>query len=380
MTKSWAKDKALNMSVILWKGSEQIPLDDIVTSVTWSGDVQQAARKLDLAVSNTIDGRKQAMQIPKGSEISFRSDGAEIFRGVVFAERIDSSGQMTVTAYDENIYLTKSTDSKKFVKKTASAIIASLCKEFGVPHGTIADTGFVIPKLILRDKTLFEMMVTALTVTYRQTGRRFFIFSKNGKLQVSERKNVVARINLERGLNILDASFSSSIEEMKTKVKVVGEQAVGKTRKEISTVAQDAALINKFGVMQHLENMSGDVTPSQIQQRAKELLKQLAVISDESALNCIGHDSVISGAAVYAFEPMTGIAGSYYVSSDSHEYSGGLHSMSITISATDDLPLMEYEPPYEPEEKQAKAKKKPKQKDGSNIVDLIFNAKGVGGK
>jgi hypothetical protein len=383
----YAKDRALDISVVLINGEdEEIYLDDIVKSVSWSGDVKQASRKLDVSISNTVDGKRREFWIELGGEISFRSNGEEVFHGVVFADRIDNKGQMTITAYDENIYLTKSKDSKKFVGKTASAIISSLCTEFGVPAGKIEDTGFVIPKLILRDKTLWEMMVTALTVTYRQTGRRFFIFSKNGKLQVSERKNVVAKVNLERGLNILDATFSSSIEEMKTKVKVTGEQEITtkgkdgkekKDKKEIEAKAEDAELIKRFGIMQHLENMSGNVTPSQIQQRAKELLKQFGVITDETSLNCFGVDEVISGSAVYAYEPMTGIAGSFYVSSDTHNYSNGVHTMSINITATDDLPLMEYEPPEEPEEKKKKSKKKKKGKNSSSVVDLIFNAKGV---
>lgn len=386
----WTKDRALDISVVLLNGDEEIYLDEIVKSVTWSGDVQQASRQLEVALSNTTDGIRREFNIEKGGEISFRSEGEELFRGIVVADKIDIKGQMSLTAYDENFYLTKSKDSKRFVSKTATQIIASLCEEFGVPYGAIEDTGFVIPKLILRDKSIWEMIVTALTITYRQTGRRFFVFSKQGKLYVSERKNVVARIRLERGLNILGAEYSSTMEEMKTRVKVVGEQEItvmkdgeeAKDKQEITAEAEDPELINRFGILQHLESMSGDVTPSEIQQRANELLAQLAVITDDARLDCLGEDSVLSGGAIYAYEPMTGIIGSFYVSSDSHTYANGLHTMAISLSATDDLPLMEYEPPEEPEEKAKKAKKpkdpKKSKKSETDIVDLIFNAKGVG--
>ncbi|MFS0841172.1 hypothetical protein [Paenibacillus sp. 1P03SA] len=370
-------------------------VDDIVKSVTWSGDTKQASRKLEVQLSNTLDGRTRALDIQLGAEIRFYSDSEELFRGIIFSHKIDSSGQMSLTAYDENIYLAKNKDSKKFVKKTASAIIKSLCSEFGIPTGVVEDTGYIIPKLILRDKTLWEIMVTALTVTYHQTGRKYFIYAREGKLNLSARKDVVAKINLETGLNIVDASFSASIEEMRTQVKVVGElkgkDSKGKeTKTEISASAKNDALIKRFGVMQHLESMSGDVTRSQIEQRAKELLKQLAVITDQSTLNCLGVDDVVSGGAVYAYEPLTGIQGSYYVSADSHSWQSGNHTMSITITATDDLPLMEYEPPDEekPEKKSSKKsaeKKKKKSKgtkkkkpDAAEIkVNSILNARGT---
>lgn len=400
---SYAKTSAMDISVSVGIDGQRVVIDELVNSVTWSGDTQQASRKLDVKISNTINGRSRALNIQKGSEIRFTSKGEELFRGMIFADKLDSSGQMSITAYDENIFLTKNKDSKKFVKKTATAIIKSLCSEFGIAVGNVVDTGYIIPKLILRDKTLWEMMVTALTVTYHQTGRKYFIFAKGGKLNVSARKDVVAKINLETGLNILDASYSASIEEMRTKVKVVGEVKSGKdskgneTKKEISATAKDDKLITKFGLMQHMENMSGDVTKSQIEQRAKELLKQLAVITDEATLNCLGVDEVTSGGAVYAYEPMTGIQGGFYVSSDSHTWQSGNHTMNISLTATDDVPLMEYDPPSEESsttkkstttKKSAAAKKKSskgttkKKTTGPSAAELkvqsILNAKGVG--
>lgn len=404
---TYAKKSAMNISIsVIIEGQRQI-IDDLVKSVKWSGDTQQSCRKLDVDISNTVDGRRRALNIQKGSEVRLLSAGVELFRGTIFADKIDSNGQYSITAYDDNTYLNRNKDTKKYVGKTATAIIKSICSEFGIPAGTIADTGYLIPKLILRDKTLWEMMVTALTVTYHQTGRKYYIFSKGGKLHVSARKDVVAKINLETGLNIVDASFAASIEDMRTKVKVYGEAKGAKDAKgneskaEITATAKDDRLIAKFGLMQHTENMSGDVTKSQIEQRAKELLKQLGVITDESSLNCLGIDDVISGCSVYAYEPMTGIKGGYYVSADSHTWQSGNHLMNIKITATDDVPLMEYEPPDEEsaakksaakkkkrskgrkrkttsKEKKAKKSKQSKPSAAEIKVNAILNAKGVG--
>jgi len=339
-------------------------IDSLVKSVTWSGDIAQASRKLTVKLSNTLDGRTQALKFEHGKELRFISDNVELFVGPVFSFDIDHRGQMSVTAYDENTYLTRNQDTRIFRGKTASGIVKQLCSEFGIPTGTIADTGYVIPKLILRDKTLWEMMITALTYTRKQTGRRFFISSRGGKLHLLERKDQAVRFVIENGVNLLSASYSQSIEDMRTQVKVIGGDP---EKKPITITVKSADLVKRFGIMQHLENVDSDLTPSQIKQRANQLLTDLGTIDDDATVEALGIDEVYAGKAIYVFEPMTGITGSYYVQADTHMYEGGLHTMSLTLSATDELPELQYEEPVER-----------KRKGGGDSVDFIFGAKGTG--
>jgi hypothetical protein len=312
----------------------------IVSVVEWSGDVMSAYRSLYLTWSNTLDGRKRLFTFEKGAEIRFFNDNAELFRGVVFADNIDSKGRHYVTAYDENVYLTKSIDTRKFTNMKASDIVRRLCRDFGIPMGTIADTGYVIPKLILRDKTLYEMIITALTETRKHTGRRFVVLNKNGKLTLQERKSQVTQFVLENGVNITHAQYFQSIEDLKTQVKVIGGDP---DKNPTVTVVKDNALAKKFGVMQHLENVDSDLTKSQIEQLARQLLKERGTIDDEAIVEAIGIDEVIAGTSVYVKEPMTGIVGGYYVITDTHRYENGAHTMTVTLSATDELPTLEYE-------------------------------------
>lgn len=320
---------------VLYDGS---PL--LVDRVTWSGDVTQAARKLEVSFVNTTDGRTQVRRIEHGKELRFLYNGSELFRGVVFVHRIQDSGMMTVTAYDENTYLTRNYDTRKFTGMTASAIVKRLCNDFAIETGTIADTGYVIPKLVLRDKSIWDMMITALTYSRKQTGRRFFIYSREGKLHLSERKDAVVRWVLENGRNITSASYSQSIEDMRTQVKVIGGDP---EKKPIIATVKNDALIQRFGIMQHLENVDPDMTRSQVEQRAKQLLDELGTIEDDAQVQALGNPEVTSGSAVYVRESMTGIVGGFYISNDSHTFANGSHTMSVTLSATDDLPTMEYE-------------------------------------
>lgn len=319
-------------------------IDNLVESITWSGDIMRCARRLDVTLNNTTDGIKPAIIFEEGRELRLiYDDGTELFRGIIFYQSIDIRGRVSITAYDENIYLTKNVDTRKFVNMKASDIIRRLCNDFGIETGTIVDTGYVIPKMILREYTLWDMMVTALTETRKQTGRQYYIYSQGGRLHVAERKQQIASLIIESGTNIIHASYYRSIEELRNRIKVIAGTEDGASH----VIAKDQALIDRYGLMQHVETIDKDATSSELKQRANELLSELGVIDDEATVEVIGDVNVKAGMSAYIVEPMTGILGGYYVSTDEHTFVGGTHKMYLTLTATDELPTLEYKPPAE---------------------------------
>jgi hypothetical protein len=208
-----------------------------------------------------------------------------------------------------------------------------LCSDYGIPVGSIADTGYVIPSLIIQDKSLYDTILQALTLTKNQTGRRFFISSSAGKFYLQPLASTSSKYVIEVGTNLTDASYSKSIEDTVTQVKVLG----GKN--DVYVVKKkDATLAAKYGIMQAIETMDEKATKAQVEQRASALLKEKAVINDQASVDALGVDDVITGVKVTVHEPMTGLSGSYYVSSDTHTYENGNHTMSLELSYTYDLP------------------------------------------
>lgn len=309
-------------------------VSEFVKSVDWSGHTGKFNRQISVSLINTIDGRKRAFKVSEGDMISFGWEGKTLFIGIIFAFDADEEGNMSITAYDPNIYLVKSNDIRKFTNMKASDIVKKLAKDFGIPTGTITNTGYVIPRLIFRDKSLFDMILTALTLTRKQTGKRFFIGNDNGKLTLKSPADSKNRFVLQAGSNLTGASYSRSIEDTKTQIKVTG----GNKKKPITSVVNNTSLRNKFGVLQHVEEMDEKATASQVKQRAATLLKEMAVINDQANVESIGIVEVISGTAIYVAEPLSSIAGSYFISSDSHTFTNGMHTMSLELSKSNDLP------------------------------------------
>lgn len=340
----------MNISVIYNGANGDTYLDEIVQSVTWFGDIYVAHRTLTITLLNTRDGNGPAETYEVGREVRFYSEGAERFRGFIFRTEIDQVGTLTITAYDESVYLAKNTDTKRFVNVTASQVVRTLCTEFDIEAGEIADTGYVIPKLILNNMTLWNMMTTALTVTYRQTGRRYFIYASVGRLNLVERNARLATNAIESATNLMTACYSQSIEDLRNQVRVIAGDINDPEKRPIIETVRDDESVARFGLMQALEQADSDAAAAEIKQLAAQRLADLNVIDDEATITALGYDDTYAGVSVYVYEPMTQIMGGYYVTADTHTYSAGLHTMALTLSATDDLPTMEYVPPYEPKE------------------------------
>lgn len=324
------------ISVIL---NNKLDISAFVVSANLSGDSNKFNRDLSLDVNMTQDGRTRGITIVEGDVLVFRSYGVVRFIGYVFATERKSDGMVSVTAYDSNIYLAKSTDSRTFSNKKASDIIKALAKDFGISTGDIADTGYVIPFLRLSNKTLFEMIMTALTLTQNQTGKRFFVSNVKGKLTVTAGAKPSQYYLFKDGENLISASYSRSIEDVKTQVKVIG----GKEGKETVVIAKNDAARKKYGVLQALEILDESATASQVKQRAQTLLKEQSVVSEQFSIETVGIPDIDVGTAVYVQNAMTSVSGAFYVTGVSHSYGDGVHTMSLELSRTYELPNISIE-------------------------------------
>ncbi|WP_128895030.1 XkdQ/YqbQ family protein [Longirhabdus pacifica] len=308
--------------------NKETVLNPIVNRITWSGNQDQPFRKCEINVHNTVDGKSTFIDFEPGKSLRLLKDDQELFRGVIFTDQMDLQGSMSLTAYDENVYLTKNIDTKKFVNKKASDIVKQCCKEFNIPTGTIVDTTYNIPKLLLRDRTLWDMMKTALAETEDHTGKKYILSSKQGKLHLLDVAEEEVEWKLEQGVNILSASHSKSIEEMKNKIKILSND---NKKKPMEVVKEDASLAKKYGTMQHLQYVGMDKKKEGMKQLANQLLKQRGKVTHETHLEALGNEAVIAGTVVNIQAGMTKMEGLYDVITDQHTFENGLHNMSLTI-------------------------------------------------
>lgn len=231
---------------------------------------------------------------------------------------------------------------RKFENMTASEIFLSLCKTLGINIGTVEDTEVRFSTLHFIKKSPWDMMIIALTETRKRSGKRFTTRINDGKLELVEKVSQTVQWVIEDGENLLDSSYSESIENTYTQVKVVGKNSSGK---EISTIQKNEEAQKLYGVMQEYIEQSDKVTQAEINAIATQKLKELSVLQKSGTIRTLGIDGVESGMGVYVIDNETGLIGSFYIESDEHKYSNGYHEMNLTLAWTDELPEIEYESP-----------------------------------
>jgi len=272
---------------------------------------------------------------------------------------MSTSGDESFTAYDELIYVTKNTDTILVKNKQASDVISSQFKKFGVAIGKIQPTGHKIKKLLLDNKTLADIVTDCLAETKRYTGKSYKLYSVKGKTYlVSRDKTAISTVTIS---NLISGSSERSIEELRNQVVItkgsldVPPSKTPNTRKKPlsaaalkTKAAQDAkdirdakfvrhiehshSSMSKYGLMQHIESVDDKTTLAQMKAKAKSLLKELNVVETTVDIDFIGNVGCLSGRIIHIYDDLSNISGKYYISSDSHSFSGGSHKMSLQLS------------------------------------------------
>lgn len=344
------------LQVLAYANGKLTQMDGRVQDVTISGDINTCFRACAVTLNNATTLRKRDLTFKLGQELRVLWDGKVIFKGVMFKQSVDTSGNQSLSAYDYNVYLVKNSDSVTYKNKTATAITKELCAKFGIATGNIADTQHVINKFTVGGKTVFDIITVALTLTFRATGRKYRLISDGGKLSLIDVKKPTKAIVIENESNLMSASYSESIEDLKSKVKLTG----GEEKKPITVTESNATAAKEYGTMQHYEHMSDVKKESELRTLAKSLLAEMSVPAREFNVDAIGDNEVKSGVALAVNDSMTGIEGTFFVASDSHTYSAdGTHTMTLKLSRTQDVPQAEADKePKPPKPKKPKKKKK----------------------
>lgn len=331
-------------------------ITNLISSIAWSGDYQQAARKLDLTVAvSPSDQYLPRVHIGLGNMLRLHDDSdKELFRGYVFAKDKSHQGDtMSVTAYDGLIYLVKSKGTYNFKGQTAEGITQKLCGYFGVQVGNLAKTG-ITQNLIADGETIYDIIMTAYTTAARKNGKKYMPLMQGGKLTVIEKGAVVAGYTLDAKVNLTEASYSETIENMINRVKIYDDEG-----KNIGA-AENASWVKSFGILQ-------DVYKAEKGKDANAMAKlMLKGMERTASVEALGDISCITGRAVKMYEDYTGMTGLFYIDTDEHKWEDGQHSMSLNLSfrnIMDEKEAQEEKPkPGKPKKTKKKVVKKPPKK------------------
>lgn len=324
---------ASGISLIIIKGSKGYDVTQLVEKITWKGRKGSSSRSLK-AVLIDDDGYKHArseIDVEEGHQCLFSYNGTELFRGIIMSQTQTQRKKLTFTAYDCGIYLANNKDTFVYENKTATEIFKDVCTRFGMPTGEVASCTYTIPELTKSKTTAFDAISDALSLDYDATGIRHYVSSDKGKISLLTRRENILQWVIEVGQNLSTYSYTKSIEDIKTRVKLVS--------KEGTTLAEESnsSLESKIGVFQDIDVPDESLTTAQIKALVSSMLEEESTPERTLTVEAVGIPEVISGIGVFIIIKALGLSRTFYVDEDSHVFEDNKHTMTLKLNYANDL-------------------------------------------
>lgn len=321
------------IQIIIKKNHDQsgIDISSLVKKIVWSGRKGKAARTINVSIvdSDNQTGRSN-LDIEEGYSCIFYYNNKELFSGLIMGQTQSIRQDLSFTAYDYGIYL-KNKDTFVYENKTADKIFLDICQRFGLKTNNVAKCGYKIPNLTKRNSTAFDVIQEALSLEFKATGVRHYITCDKGQLSLIKRQEHVLQWAIEYGKNLLGYSFSKSIENVKTRIKLVSKEGT------VVASKTNPNLEKKYGIFQEIEKVEEGLTEAQVKDIIDNILNEKGKAERSLPIEALGIPDVISGVGVFINIPKLKLNKTFYVDEDTHIFEDNKHTMSLTLNFASDI-------------------------------------------
>lgn len=275
------------------------------------------------------------VQVAEGDRVKLLVEGEPVFHGFIFEIKRTKEETINVMAYDQLRYL-KNKDAYVFKDKKASDILHQLCADFNLKAGEIADTGYTIPMRIEDNKTLLDIVLNALILTFIHTGRWYCLYDKGGAVCLTDIEQMETDYLLDKDTAQNYRHTSTIDKDTYNRIKIVqNNDKDGNTKditKRTTVTADDAENQAKWGILQYFE--VADEKDQNIQGKANDLLKQKnRVLRELKVTGAIGSVKVRGGSSIMTKLDVGGvrIQNKLVVNKVRHRFENCLHTMDMDL-------------------------------------------------
>ncbi len=214
--------------------------------ISWSTERKGSPSKL------TFKMVYDDINIQEGNAVRFLVDGQNVFYGYIFKKSMDRERIITITAYDQLRYF-KNKDTYVYEGKTAGQLLQMICEDFYLRAGNVENTGYVIPRRVEQNKTLFDIIQGALDITMMNTGVLYCLYDDFGAISLRNIASMTVPILIdeETGQNF---DYESSIDSQTyNQVKLTFDNE--ETGMRDIYIVKDSSHINEWGVLQYFDTL-----------------------------------------------------------------------------------------------------------------------------
>lgn len=307
-----------------------VDLTPWIISYEWSGDLEQAGRKLNFKIAYTTkDNAWMNPAINLGDEIMLycidptAGGQFDLFHGKIFMQsRESSSYEMEFVAYDKLIYLAKSKYTLKFSKAPVKDVLSTVASKAGLTLGRVADDLTYTVDFVADGMTGTEIIKKALEQGRKKSGKSYHIYlDAQDKLNVVRADTIIQGYAITDMTNLTTASHSASIEDMVNRVEITDKDG------HVIGAVTNSNDVKAYGTIQSVYKVDNK---QDTQSSAKALLKS---VSEHSEVEALGNIQCIAGYAVEIQEEQ--LKGTFLIVSDSHTIENNRHMMKLTLRYLD---------------------------------------------
>lgn len=303
------------------KNSSTVEITETLNGITWSGDYQQVARKLDFEMLYAVHDKNQPVIVPDvGDKVTMTYNGATQFVGIVWSRDLSSKGQfIKISCYDSLIYINKSNVSYNFKDMTAEAITRQVVSDLGVPVGILEATGVTMSMPAI-GKSAYDTIMAAYTKASESTGLKYMPFMKDGALNVIRKGTTQVAVQLDYEINAEGTQFTESLDGMANRVIIHDDKG-----NIVNTVSNDG-WVSAYGIIQNAVQVEKDKDMTTVANKA------LKPVERKANVDALGVIEAITGSAITVTDKHTGLEGLFYIDGDSHTYVNGVYEMKLTLA------------------------------------------------
>ncbi|WP_083306233.1 hydrolase [Fusobacterium varium] len=256
-------------------GSTFIP--KVLEGITWTTERYGTAGKLEFFILNEGD-----IFPVEGDKVEFHYNGTPVFLGFIFTIQRDKTDIIKITAYDQLRYL-KNKGIHEYKNKRADEVVKMLADDYRLQLGELDNTGHIIPIRKEVNKTLLDIINTALSITLQNTKKIYVLYDNFGKIMLKDIESLYIELLIDEN-NSENFSYTSSIDRRTyNRIVVYRENEKAGTRELYIT--ESTKNHNEWGILQHVEQCGEKENPKVMADALLELYnKKTRMLSIKNVL------------------------------------------------------------------------------------------------
>lgn len=253
-------------------------LIDAVEALEWEDLPGEVSVRMSMDVRNVeVQGTPLHQLIPTFGKVLLYADwgsgGQEVLRATVFARQSDHDrSSLSITAYDDLIYLTKSKDERYYSEGTTGrTIIQDIAGAWRLPLGTVEGPDVALARQIFRRRSVAEMIRDVLEQSRRRGAPRFVLRSRANQIEVVKVGTNSPVYHFGADHNVSGVTEREDVDDLITRVKIVGQESGDDYRPVVAVLDGQT----EFGVLQEVLYEEQYDTPAAAREAGSTLLRDL---------------------------------------------------------------------------------------------------------